>query len=174
MAAALAEALHGWHDFYVVLATAAATLMGAMFVVASIGSGFLTPERASEVRFFLTPTVIHLAFVLFAALVAIAPALDDSTLALAYGALGLGGLAYSGFVGANVRRRKLELGDRLWYGLAPVVGYACMAAAALMAALRLPSCLELLAAAFAFQLLAAIRNAWDLLIFFVVQPRGPG
>jgi len=43
-----------------------------------------------------------------------------------------------------------------------------------MAARGLPSSLALLAAALAFLLLAAIRNAWDIVLFFVVQPRRPG
>jgi len=172
--ASLVEALHAWHDFYIVLATAAATLIGTMFVVVSIGIGFLTPERAREGGVFLTPTVVHLGVILASTLVAIAPFPEDRILWLAYGALALGGLAYAAFVGAHVSRRRLERGDRLWYGLAPIAGYLALLAAALLAARGMASCLWLLAAALAFLLLAAIRNAWDIVIFFVVQPRGPG
>ena len=38
------EAFHAWRDFYVLLGTGAATLIGAMFVVVSIGSSFLTEK----------------------------------------------------------------------------------------------------------------------------------
>ena len=69
------ELLHPWHDFYVFLGTAAATLIGAMFVVASIGGGFLTHDRSPEIRAFLTPTVVHLATILLACAVMLVPGL---------------------------------------------------------------------------------------------------
>jgi hypothetical protein len=171
----LDDALRGWHEYYAVLATAASTIMAAMFVVASIASGFLKPERASETRFFLTPTVIHLAAVLFASALVLVPSLDGRTLGVLAGLVGLAGLVYSCAIGWNVSRRGpgLELIDRLWYGLLPVAGYIAMLAAALMAFRHGAYCLETFAAALAFLLLAGIRNAWDLLLFFVIQSKGP-
>ena len=53
------DALSEWHNFYSVLATASATLLGAMFVVASIGGSLMSEKRAAEVRLFVNPTVIH-------------------------------------------------------------------------------------------------------------------
>jgi hypothetical protein len=35
-------------------------------------------------------------------------------------------------------------------------------------------CLDLLAAALGFLLVAGIRNAWDMILFLVTQARGPG
>jgi hypothetical protein len=55
----------------------------------------------------------------------------------------------------------------------PVCGYAVMLAAAVMIALRAPLGLYALALAMALLLIAGIRNAWDLILFFVAQPRGP-
>ena len=176
MSVSLAAILKDWHDFYAVLATAAATIMAAMFVVASIASGFLKPERASETRVFLTPTVIHLAAVFIASALVLVSSLDGRTLGVLAGLLGLIGLAYSSAVGWNVSRRgpALELTDRLWYGLLPVAGYIAMLAAASTALRQGPHCLETLAAALAFLLLAGIRNAWDLLLFFVIQSKSSG
>ena len=175
MGVPLADALRGWHEFYAVLATAASTIMAAMFVVASIASSFLTRERASETRFFLTPTVIHLAMVLFASTLVLVPSLDERTFGVLAGLVGLIGLVYSCAIGWNVSRRgpTLELMDRLWYGLLPVAGYVAMLAAALMALRHSSYCLETLAAALAFLLLAGIRNAWDLLLFFVIKSKDP-
>jgi hypothetical protein len=67
------DALREWHNFYSVLATASATLLGAMFVVASIGGSLLTKERAGEVRLFVTPTVIHLSAIVFSCAAAMVP-----------------------------------------------------------------------------------------------------
>jgi hypothetical protein len=41
MPASPAELLHEWHDFYVLLGTASATLVGLMFVAVSIGTSVL-------------------------------------------------------------------------------------------------------------------------------------
>ena len=42
--------LEGWHDFYILLGTAAAALVVLLFVAASIGAGYLSAEPT------LTPT----------------------------------------------------------------------------------------------------------------------
>jgi hypothetical protein len=64
-----------------VIGTASATLLGAMFVVASIGSGYLTQERSTGISAFLTPTVIHMASVVGGCALALVPSLDWRTLA---------------------------------------------------------------------------------------------
>ena len=51
----------------------------------------------------------------------------------------------------------------------PTVAYAIMIAAAAMALLLAPLALEVLAISIALLLVAAIRNAWDLLLFFVAK-----
>jgi len=167
------ELLHGWHDFYVFIGTAAATLIGAMFVVASIGGGFLTRDRSPEIRAFLTPTVVHLATILLASALMLVPGLEAPSLLLPVTAAALAGLAYSGLVALRLLRRRIDIGDRLWYAAAPVAGYAVVLAAALMIALRANGSLDVLAISMAVLLIAGIRNAWDLILFFVAQPRGP-
>lgn len=57
-----------WHDYFMLIGTAAATLIGAMFVVISLGIGFLTPDRAAGIRTFVSSTVGDLAAALFVAL----------------------------------------------------------------------------------------------------------
>ena len=55
----MSDALKGWHDFYTLVGTAAATLLALMFVAASLGAGFLTDERRAATRTFMSPVVIH-------------------------------------------------------------------------------------------------------------------
>ena len=167
------ELLHAWHDFYVLMGTAAAALIGAMFVVASIGGGFLTRDRSPEIRAFLTPTVVHLATVLLVSGLILVPGLEAPSL-LAPSALGaLAGLAYSGLVAARLLRRKIELGDRVWYAVVPFAGYGVMLAAAVLIGQWSPRSLDTLAVSVALLMIAGIRNAWDLILFFVAQSRGP-
>ena len=46
----LADALKGWHDFYLLVGTAGATLLALLFVAVSLGIGFLTEERQGATR----------------------------------------------------------------------------------------------------------------------------
>ena len=173
MPASPTDALAPWHDFAVFIGTVSATLIGAMFVVASIGSGFLTRERAAEIGVFLTPTVIHLSTILLSCGLVMVPALDWGWFALLFGLAGLAGLVYSGRIGLHVGRRKLELSDRIWYAGVPILGYVAMAAAALMALAGTAASPDILALALALLVIAGLRNAWDLILFIVTQPKRP-
>ena len=167
------DALQEWHNFYSVLATASATLLGAMFVVASIGSSLMIQERAAEVRLFVTPTVIHLSAVVLGCALAMVPSLQMLTLGIWFASGGTVGFVYSLTRAVQIRKRKLELVDHFWYGAVHVIAYASTIAAAVMALLVVPHALEVLATSMALLLVASIRNAWDLLLFLVAQARSP-
>jgi hypothetical protein len=171
MMGSAAEAFHAWHDYYILLGTAAVTLIGAMFVVVSIGSGFLTRQHAPQIRAFLTPTVIHLSSVLLAAAVTMVPALAWQGLGIAFGVGGGAGMIYSSVVGWQIARRRLEWSDQVWYALIPIVAYGVVLAAALTIFLHAVPSLEALAVGPALLLVAGIRNAWDLIVFFVAQDK---
>ena len=66
------EILKYWHEFYMLTGTAAA-LVALLFVAASIGAGFLTPERAAASRVYLSLVDFHFASVLFISLVTLMP-----------------------------------------------------------------------------------------------------
>lgn len=173
MTGSIAEALHAWRDFHVLIVTSAATLIGAMFVVASIGGRFLTPARSAATRVFLTPTLLHLGSVLFACALTLVPNLDDRALAVLLGLGGFAGLAYSAAIAFNIHgRRRVEIEDRIWYAAVPVAGYAGFVAAAALIFLGAPRSLECLAAALALLLLSGMRNAWDMVVYFVTQTPG--
>ena len=168
------EALAAWHDFFALAGTASVTLIGAMFVVASIGSGFLTSKRASEIRVFLTPTVIHLSAVLVAGALALVPFGDATAFGALIGLIGLAGAAYAGGIALHIGRRGIGWDDRVWYALVPLSGHALLVAAALAAVVHAAVSLDLLAAALAMLLIAALRNAWDLILFLVAQAKDAG
>ena len=54
-----ADALKEWHDFYLLVGTAGATLLALLFVAVSLGTGFLTEQRQEATRTFMSPVVIH-------------------------------------------------------------------------------------------------------------------
>ena len=51
------EALHAWHEFYLLLGTAGATLLALLFVAVSLGTGFLNAKDQSGTRTFMSPVV---------------------------------------------------------------------------------------------------------------------
>lgn len=157
-----------WHDCYVILATGAATFASAMFIVVTLGGRFLTPERAGQSVYFQAATMAHLAFVLFGCALALAPWTGPGPAGLAVIAFGLVGLGYAIWVAAHVHQRQLVLIDHLCYGAAPPLCYASIAVAGgLIMTRREPIGLGLLTVTLAGLLAVSIRNAWDLLVFFV-------
>jgi hypothetical protein len=168
------EALHAWHDFYVLIGTAAATLIGAMFVVASIGSSFLTEQSEPQIRTFMTPTVIYLSTVLLGCLLAMVPSLDWLAASVAFGLGGLAGLLYSARTALRVAGNQVVLVDRLWYGFIPTFAYGVILASAVMMVPHAQVGLETLAVGLVLLLVASIRNSWDLIVFYAQRTDGPG
>jgi|SRR5215469_3628214 len=164
--------LGGWHDFYAILAMVAGTLLGAMFIVASISGRNMTKARAAAVASFVTPTVIHLSVVMSACALLVVPTLPLQTLGIIGIVGGLVGLAAATRIGWRVARAKIEHIDRVWYGGVPLLGYLGIVAAAAMILTQTRFSLETLAAAFGLLIVASIRNAWDLIIFLVGQEGG--
>lgn len=163
--------LGGWHDFYAILAMVAGTLIGAMFIVASIGGRNMTKARAAAVASFVTPTVIHLSAVLSACALLVVPNVPLQTLGVIGIVGGLGGLAAATRICWQVLHAKVDHIDRVWYGGVPLLGYVGIAAAAAMILTQARFSLETLAAALGLLIIASIRNAWDLIIFLVGQDR---
>jgi hypothetical protein len=169
-----ASLLAAWHEFFTLIGTAAATLIGAMFVVVSIGVGILTRGRIGAIRTFLTATVIHLSTVLFGCALTMVPAVDPHWLAAIAGIAGLAGIAYSGrLVWGFGQHSGTDRSDWFWYAIFPLIAYAVLVASAAIGLSDTALGLDLFAAVLAFLLIAGIRNAWDMLVFFVTASRDP-
>ena len=173
MAVPAVEAFHAWHDFYVLLGTGAATLIGAMFVVASIGSSFLTEKNEPQIRAFMTPTVIHLSTVLLGCLLAMVPSLDWPAASVAFGIGSLAGLVYSARTALRVAGSQVIFVDRIWYGVIPMFAYGVIFAGAVMLLLQDRVALETLAVGLVLLVVASVRNSWDLIVFYAQRTDGP-
>jgi hypothetical protein len=160
------EALREWHEFYVLLGTAAAALVALLFVAVSIGAGFLTRERASATRTYTSPVVLHFSAILFVSLLALAPAHPTVLIPALIAAAAIVGICIGGYVTFRVARDRHEdvvFTDALAYGVFPLLGYVAMFCAAIIP-WHAP---ELLAGGLLLLLLANIRNAWDLMLLLV-------
>jgi len=161
-----------WHDFFMLIGTASATLIGAMFVVVSIGSGFLTRDRTAGIRAFLSSTVAHLSTVLLGAILAMVPEPGRGWFAAVLGAAGLAGVCYSLHAIVGFRQHQHTVAsDLVWYMIFPLIGYLLLLATAVTAGYGMSARVPMFAAALALMLVAGIRNAWDMIVFLVTLDR---
>ena len=159
--------LDGWHEFYILLGTAAAALVALMFVAASIGAGYLSAERAGATRTFTSPIIFHYTYVLFLSLAALVPINTDTSLAAIIGISAAAGFVNSIFILVRVMRSSAtDIADRFGYGASPLAAYAAALAASVFVFERSNVGPPLLAGALVLLLLVNIRNAWDLTLFF--------
>src|SRR5580704_2473355 len=125
MPGSIAELLHDWHDFYVLVGTASATLVGLMFVAASIGSSVFNEEHRAPMKAFITPTVVHFTSVLFTSLLVTIPTHSWRTLGGMLAGEGLAGAIYCGAILVQIivrHRFNVDLTDRIFYALIPTLG----------------------------------------------------
>jgi hypothetical protein len=177
MGPSLAELLHDWHDFYVLVGTASATLVGLMFVAVSIGTSIFNEDRRVGMTAFITPTVMHFAAGLFTCLLVTIPTQSWQTLGALLGAGAVAGSIYCGrlVVQMIIRHRfEVDLSDRLFYALLPLLGYLLALIAAVLLLMRTPASANLIAAAVLTLLLAGIRNAWDMMVWIVIKTPSGG
>jgi len=168
----LGEFLHSWHDFYLLVGTASATLVGLMFVAASIGAHIFTESNRRGTGAFISPTVVHFASTLFLCAAGTVPAHTWLTLAVVVTLVGVIGAGYSGNVLVQMLVRRhftVDVVDRLFYALFPLVGYFVVLAAAGLLFARLESGLATLAVGLLTLLLAGLRNAWDMMIWIMIK-----
>ncbi|MFL4970066.1 MAG: hypothetical protein ACJ8EU_15155 [Xanthobacteraceae bacterium] len=169
----LAPTLEHWREFYLLVGTAAAALVALLFVAASIGAGFLSAERSSNSRTYMSPVVLHFTAVLFACMIGLVPSHTRMSFGLLITAGSIAALIYSALILARVlKSATIDLADRLAYGIAPIIGYAAGLVAAglfLVGSRRAP---DVLAGALVWLLTVNIRNAWDLALF--LSDRRPG
>jgi hypothetical protein len=171
----LAVAMARWHEFYALLGTASATLVGLLFVAATVSSGVFTSNRRAPLRVFLSASVVHFSGILAVCLIVLAPLQSWLLFGLLILGCGIFGLVYCALIWRDSVRDGLnaaiDLEDRTWYVLVPVVGYLLEAATGVALALRLDPGCTALAFAVGVLMVAGIHNAWDITIWIITRPR---
>ena len=76
-----ATAAASWQNFYLLVGTAAATLIGLMFVAVAFGAGLVTTQTTASARAFLDPPFAHFVNVLFIACLMVCPTMGPLPLA---------------------------------------------------------------------------------------------
>jgi len=177
MGPSLAELLHDWHDFYVLVGTASPVLVGLMFVAVSIGASIFNEDRRAGMTAFITSTVVHFAAVLFTCLLVTIPTHSWRTLGGLLAAGGLAGSIYCGRLVAQIiisHRFHVDLSDRLFYALLPLLGYLLALMSAALLLMQSAVSANVIAAGVLTLLLAAMRNAWDMMVWIVIKTPSGG
>jgi hypothetical protein len=169
----LPPVLTPWHDFYALLGEASATMVGLLFVAASVGAGIFSQNHRGALRMFLSASVVQFGCILAGCLIVLAPVSRWDYLGGLILACGVFGLAYSAIAWRDAIHdgltAKIDLEDRIWYAAAPVLGYCLQAAAGIAFILQQQFACTTLAAAMATLLLVAIHNAWDITVWSITR-----
>jgi hypothetical protein len=158
----------GWGNFYFLLGSASASLIGLMFVVTTLTRGSERRQVERGQRLFMTPTVFNFAAVLTLSAVALAPRLDPGLQRDALGLLGGYGLGYALVIvwqggRAALREKLMSHWSDLWcYGLIPLALYAAFEGSVVATGFAHEYGCYGVALSLLAILLIAVRNAWDL------------
>ena len=161
-------AVSGWHDFYILAGTAAATLVGLLFVGLSLHLRVVI--ASSEVRSLARVTLANFGAMLFVALFMVIPQ-DRSTAAVELIASGLASLVITtpsllGALQSQDRTLQMRPRDRarllLRFGLS-VASYVAITVAGVVL-FSSSQAFTWLVVATVVLLLVSLRNTWDLLV----------
>jgi hypothetical protein len=158
----------GWENFYVVTASAAATLIGLMFVVITLGADIAKTEKAKGVAQFVTPTFVHFGGVLFSSLVLLVPWPSVLAPCIILGCSAAAALIYVAFTIRGVSRLdflNLNWLDYLFYFGLPFLADVGLIAFAVGLTWGIAYAPYGIAATIALQLLVATRNSWNVALW---------
>jgi len=102
--------LQRWANFYLLISAAAATLIGLLFVVITLGAERSVQDDTAKIRMYLTPTVLYFSTVLLLAALLTFPNHTRFTASLCICLVGVGGLVYSGSFLMGRRHKKITTG----------------------------------------------------------------
>jgi hypothetical protein len=169
-------ALRDWQTFYVLTGTAAATLIGLLFVAVSISGGITrsVTQIADSIRSFVTPILWTYAQVLLISCLAVMPLQGPLALTIVLVALGCLDIALTAQVGWRfvfLHREDMDRGHWVWHFVLPLLAGILFVVSAL--GLLWGQSLAPLGLAITDLLCLAIglRNSWLLTVWIILNQR---
>ncbi|MEA2694750.1 MAG: hypothetical protein QOJ16_4137 [Acidobacteriota bacterium] len=162
-----------WENFYVIIGSSAAALIGLQFVVIALVAESRTQSTPREIAAFGTPTILHFSAVLLVAAILSAPWHGLSKADFALGACGAAGVGYVLVVLQRTRQTNYTpvLEDWLWHVVFPFLAYGALLVAAI-ALRRDPAAALFAVGASALMLLfTGIHNSWDTVTYIAVEQK---
>jgi hypothetical protein len=149
-----------WHPFYQLAGTAAATLIGLLFIAVSIHIDVFRRKSSAELQFFAALTFNCFFYVLLLSMAFLIPGLTPFWLGLPLLVFGLLALA-----GALIQRRRARK-DPIITGrfTLPIIGLIIWVIFAALLLVQVEQSLYGFVLVIFFFLTSASRNAWDLMV----------
>jgi hypothetical protein len=161
-----------WANFYIMTGSAAAALIGLMFVVITLVTG---EERALKnpdgIAAFSTPTVLHFSSALLVSAICSAPWPSFTGPVVLVGAVGLGGVVYIVRVLYVTRRLptyKPDIEDWTWYTVLPFIAYGALLASAVILHFGPRGAVFGFGGGITMLIFIGIHNAWDVVTFLAI------
>jgi uncharacterized protein YbjT (DUF2867 family) len=167
---------HDWENFYLIVGSAAAALIGVMFVVVTLAAGFSSASRLAQgARVYLTPVVFHLSLVVVVSALAVTPEIQADVIGALVAVGALSGFIYTILTTVRMFGGGLptppDLSDRWFYGVLPSLSYAALAGAAIACWTTPRAAAYGIGGTMLILVLISIRNAWDLATFMTTTER---
>lgn len=168
----------GWSEFYLLVGSAAAVLIGLIFVVISLMQDRSRSSVLAGSKLYMGPIVLGVSFVLVLSAAALTPGIQRHQFAAIAAVVALWGLARGIRSILGIRRlladREVHWTDPWFYGVIPSLIYVALGAVAFAFWMECPWAHDGIAAATIAILLSAIRNEWDLITWIAPKPDTPG
>jgi hypothetical protein len=168
-----------WHDYFFMLGTAAASLIGLMFVVVTLTAGQDRQRTERGKHLYTSPVVWNLGVVLLLSGAAIAPTVSTTALGIVTAVASIIGIALSirssiGIARIPMSGEENNTFDLSWYGIVPGLVYLALGCTGVALAVRLGWAPTALATALIALLLVSIHAEWDLATFLAPQAPSGG
>jgi hypothetical protein len=155
-----------WGEFYLLAGSAAAVLIGLIFVVVTLMQDRSRSSVSAGSKLYMGPVVLQVSFVLVLSAAALTPEIDARDYALIAAAVALWGV-YRGVqstVGISALKGEDQphWTDKWFYGIIPTILFLALAEVAWAFWSGEPWAVNGIAAVTTSILLLAIRNEWDL------------
>ncbi|MFZ2096831.1 MAG: hypothetical protein WAV05_09355 [Anaerolineales bacterium] len=162
-----AQAIDGWHDFYILIGTASATLVGLLFVSLSLNANVIARKTNADLRALAEQTFASFLFVLLFATFFLIP--HQGQLGLGLPLLGVGGLGLGSTISHFFKTHHTH--PRLWRRpnitsrfIIPILCYLVLITIAVSILFKQTGGLYWLVPVMILLLIFASLNAWDLLL----------
>jgi len=170
---AFGAAAASWQNFYILTGTAAATLIGLMFVAVTFGAGLMSAQSTPSARAFIDPPFTHFVTVLLTGCLLLIPTMSATVLGVALIAVTL--LRTVALVNVQRRMREahakfgdIELSDWMMGVVLPFCCYVALVVAGAGFVMLKTVAFDVLAVVILVVLLLGVFGAWELMIWLAL------
>ena len=165
----------GWGEYFFMIGSSAAALIGLMFVVVTLTAGRERDQLERGKHLYTSPVVWQLGVVLVLSGGAIAPSMTPRFFGAVSGGLSLLGIGMGlrstiGIVRVPIVAPDDNLFDMVWYGVMPIIVYVGLAIASVLAFTQNEWAASAVAGSLMGLMLVSIHAEWDLVTYLAPGP----